>query len=262
MFSISIYFKGKLVAVFLMNTKIRLLEIIVWKCLFLPDINFQIIFLGGDLFSDSFFQCLLSLNTEKAVKFSFPSTSSKREGPLVFLYLNLSSCISGSSSFAAHLDFRLCSISSDCSNFLIIVNFCPNPQPITLSHMCVVTLFIIFLPICPGLLTQIPFLDVLALPEVFEICFLEYSCLHFENKSFHVVPREWWSFELVLQKGGFSLAWNLWFQDHKIVAYVTLKVYASFDSWSEKIPQLENPHLLLTFTDFQGEMWGLDFLVD
>lgn len=92
---------------------------------------------------------------------------------------------------------------------------------------------------------------------VLEICFSEYSCLNSENRSFHVMPRKQWSFGLVLQKGEFSLAWNLWFQDHKIVTCVTLKVYASFDSWSEKNMQLKNPHLLLTFTNFQGKEWGL-----
>lgn len=104
---------------------------------------------------------------------------------------------------------RLCLLSNDCSYFWIIVNFCPNPQPITLSHMYVVKLFIILLPICPALLTWIPFFDVLALSEVLEICFLECSCLNSENRSFRVMPRKRWSFGLVLQKGGFSLAWNL-----------------------------------------------------
>lgn len=156
---------------------------------------------------------------------------------------------------------RLCSISNDCSNFSII-NFCGNPQPIALSHMYLVKLFLILLPICPAFLTHIPFFDVLALSEVLEICSLECSCLHAENWSFHGMPRKRWLFGLVLQKGGFSLAWNLWFQDHKIAAWVTLKVYASFNSSSEKNMQLENPHRLLTFTGVQGKMWGLDVLVD
>lgn len=97
---------GKLVAVFLMNIKTRLLGIIVLKCLFPSDTNFEINFFEEDLFSDSSFQWLLSPNTEKAVKCSFPSASCKCEGPHVFLYLNLSTYISGSSSLTTCLDFQ------------------------------------------------------------------------------------------------------------------------------------------------------------